>query len=97
MIGFLVKKLFGTKNEREIKKLKSIVEKINKLEPDLDSLSNLELRQESLKLIEKVRNNNHLSEAITEGEIVEELPLAFALAREAAKRTLGFALLTSNL
>ncbi|MFN4307357.1 preprotein translocase subunit SecA [Sulfurihydrogenibium azorense] len=89
MIGFLVKKLFGTKNEREIKKLKSIVEKINKLEPDLDSLSNLELRQESLKLIEKVRNNNHLSEAITEGEIVEELPLAFALAREAAKRTLG--------
>jgi preprotein translocase subunit SecA len=89
LIGFLVKKLFGTKNEREIKKLKSIVEKINKLEPDLDSLSNLELRQESLKLIEKVRNNNHLSEAITEGEIVEELPLAFALAREAAKRTLG--------
>ena len=89
MIGFLVKKLFGTKNEREIKKLKSIVEKINKLEPELDPLSNLEIRQESLKLIEKVRNDNHLSEAITEGEIVEELPLAFALAREAAKRTLG--------
>ncbi|WP_028950789.1 preprotein translocase subunit SecA [Sulfurihydrogenibium subterraneum] len=89
MIGFLVKKLFGTKNEREIKKLKSIVEKINKLEPELDPLSNLEIRQESLKLIEKVRSDNHLSEAITGGEIVEELPLAFALAREAAKRTLG--------
>ncbi len=89
MIGFLVKKIFGTKNEREIKKLKGIVDKINKLEPELDSLSNKEIREESLKLIEKVRNDNHISTAITEGEIIQELPLAFALVREAAKRTLG--------
>ncbi|MGB9766045.1 MAG: preprotein translocase subunit SecA [Sulfurihydrogenibium sp.] len=89
MLGYLIKKVFGTKNEREIKKLREIVNKINKLEPELDQLSNKEIRQESLKLMEKVRNNEHISTAITEGEIVEELPLAFALAKEAAKRTLG--------
>ncbi|MBX0311941.1 MAG: preprotein translocase subunit SecA [Sulfurihydrogenibium sp.] len=89
MIGFLIKKIFGTKNEREIKRLREIVNKINKLEPELDALSNKELIEESNKLKEKIRSNPHLSEAITEGEIIEELPLAFAIAREAAKRTLG--------
>ncbi|WP_299228399.1 preprotein translocase subunit SecA [Sulfurihydrogenibium sp.] len=89
MIGYLVKKIFGTKNEREIKRLREIVNKINKLEPELDALSNKELIEESNKLKEKIRVNPHLSEAITEGEIIEELPLAFAIAREAAKRTLG--------
>ncbi|WP_299238310.1 preprotein translocase subunit SecA [Sulfurihydrogenibium sp.] len=89
MIGYLVKKIFGTKNEREIKRLREIVNKINKLEPELDALSNKELIEESNKLKEKIRGNPHLSEAITEGEIIEELPLAFAIVREAAKRTLG--------
>ena len=89
MIGYLVKKIFGTKNEREIKRLREIVNKINKLEPELGALSNKELIEESNKLKEKIRGNPHLSEAITEGEIIEELPLAFAIAREASKRTLG--------
>ncbi|ACD65839.1 preprotein translocase, SecA subunit [Sulfurihydrogenibium sp. YO3AOP1] len=89
MIGYLVKKIFGTKNEREIKRLREIVNKINKLEPELDVLSNKELIEESNKLKEKIRGNPHLSEAITQGEIIEELPLAFAIAREASKRTLG--------
>lgn len=89
MIGYLVKKIFGTKNEREIKRLREIVNKINKLEPELDALSNKELIEESKRLKEKIRGNPHLSEAITQGEIIEELPLVFAIAREAAKRTLG--------
>jgi len=89
LIGYLIKKIFGTKNEREIKRLREIVNKINKLEPELDALSNKELIEESNKLKEKIRGNPHLSEAITQGEIIEELPLAFAIAREAAKRTLG--------
>ena len=89
MIGYLVRKIFGTKNEREIKRLREIVNKINKLEPELDALSNKELIEESSRLKEKIRSNPHISDAITEGEIIEELPLAFAIAREAAKRTLG--------
>ncbi len=89
MIGFIAKKIFGTKNEREIKKIQPIVKKVNELEPELDKLSNKELRERSFNLIEKVRNDEHLSEAITQGEIVDILPEAFGIVREAAKRTLG--------
>ena len=89
MLGLIAKKIFGTKNEREIKKIKPIVEKINALEPEFDALTNKELRERSFQLIEKVRNDEHLKDAITEGEIVDILPEAFALVREAAKRTLG--------
>ncbi|NPA51814.1 MAG: preprotein translocase subunit SecA [Aquificae bacterium] len=89
MLGIIAKKIFGTKNEREIKKIKPIVEKINALEPQFDALSNKELREKSLELIQKVRNDKHLQEAITSGDIVDILPEAFALVREASKRTLG--------
>ncbi|WP_457625782.1 preprotein translocase subunit SecA [Persephonella sp.] len=89
MIGYVFKKIFGTKNEREIKKIQPIVQKVNQLEEEFDRLSNKELRERSLKLIEKVRTNKELSDAITRGEIVDILPEAFALVKEAAKRTLG--------
>ncbi len=89
MIGFFVKKIFGTKNEREIKKLKPFVDKINQLEREFDNLSNKEIRERSLQLINKVRTDESLRDAITQGEMVEILPEAFALVKEAAKRTLG--------
>ncbi len=89
MIGFLAKKIFGTKNEREIKKLRPIVDKINQLEKEFDQLSNKEIREKSLQLKEKVQSNPELRDAITKGEMVDILPEAFALVREAAKRTLG--------
>ncbi len=89
MIGLIIKKLFGTKNEREIKKLKPFVEKINALEKELDQLTNKEIREKSLELKEKIQSDKHLKEAIIQGEMVDILPEAFALAREAAKRTLG--------
>ena len=89
MIGYLVKKIFGTKNERELKKLQPWVEKINALEDQLDKLTNKEIREKSLALKEKVQSDKELSDAITRGEMVDILPEAFALAREAAKRTLG--------
>ncbi|MBK3331962.1 preprotein translocase subunit SecA [Persephonella atlantica] len=89
MIGYVFKKIFGTKNEREIKKIRPIVEKVNQLEKQFDQLSNKEIREKSLKLIERVRSDKQLSDAITQGEIVDILPEAFALVKEAAKRTLG--------
>jgi len=89
MIGLIIKKLFGTKNEREIKKLKPFVEKINALEKEFDQLTNKEIRERSLQLKEKIKSDPHLKEAIIQGEMVDILPEAFALAREAAKRTLG--------
>lgn len=89
MLNFLIKKVFGTKNEREIKKLREIVVKINSLEEEFDSLTNRELIDRSLELKQKIQSDPHISTSITEGEITQELITAFAIAREAAKRTLG--------
>lgn len=89
MINFLLKKIFGTKNDREIKKLREFVAKINQLEPQLDALSNRELIQKSRQLKDKIQSDNHILTAITEGEIIPEVIEAFAIAREAAKRTIG--------
>ena len=82
-------KIVGSKNEREIKKLKPFVEKINALERELDKLSNLQLRERALKLFERIRSDQSLKEAFEKGEITPEVIEGFALVREAAKRTLG--------
>jgi preprotein translocase subunit SecA len=89
MINWLLKKIVGSKNQREINKLKPWVEKINSLEEELNRLSNQELRNKALDLFEKIKNNEELKDRITRGELIEEIVLAFALVREVAKRTLG--------
>ena len=89
MIGWLIKKIVGSKNEREIKKLKPFVEQINSLEGELDNLSNLQLRERAQKLFEKIRSSEEIKRAFEKGEITPEVIEGFALVREAAKRTLG--------
>ncbi len=89
MLGWLFKKLIGTKNEREVKKLKKLVNQINQKEKDLDLLSNKELIELSLNLKNKVLEDDDLKKAIIKGEVNDEVVLAFALVRETAKRTLG--------
>ncbi|MFZ8864207.1 MAG: preprotein translocase subunit SecA, partial [Thermocrinis sp.] len=89
MINWLLKKLLGTKNEREVKRLRKFVEKINQKEKELDELSNKELVSISRELFYKVSQNEELKDQITQGKITEEVLLAFALVREAGKRTIG--------
>ena len=89
MIGWIIRGILGTKNEREIKKLKPFVRKIKELEKELDPLTNLELRERSLELIEKIKSDHSLKEEILKGRITQEVITAFAMVREAAKRTLG--------
>jgi preprotein translocase subunit SecA len=89
MIDWLLKKIIGTKNEREVKRLGKFVEKINQKEKELDELSNKELVSLSRELFYKVSQNEELKDQITKGRITEEVILAFALVREAGKRTLG--------
>jgi preprotein translocase subunit SecA len=89
MIDWLLKKIIGTKNEREVKRLRKFVEKINQKEKELDELSNRELVSLSKELFYKVSQNEELKDQITKGKITEEVLLAFALVREAGKRTLG--------
>jgi len=79
-VGTLLKKVFGTRNERLIRKMLPLVEKINALEPDFDRLTDAELKAKTLEFKGRLAN----------GETLDDLlPEAFAAARAAAKRTLG--------
>lgn len=80
MFGALAKKFFGTANERIIKSFSKMVEDINALEPALAALSDAEIQESSHTLRQAVQNGKSLDDA---------LPEAFALVREASKRTLG--------
>ena len=76
----ILKKIFGSKNDRTIKKLAKIVATINQLEQTTISLSDKEIKSKTNEF--KNRYNN--------GETLEQLlPEAFAIVREAAKRTLN--------
>lgn len=72
--------IFGSQNERDVKKLKPIVAKINQKEPWAQSLSEEDFKNQTLKFKERLSNGETLNDI---------LPEAFALAREAARRVLG--------
>ncbi len=89
MVGWILKRILGTKNEREIKKLRPFVRKVNELERELDELPNKELVKRAQELYDRIRLDEKLKEEIIGGGITDEVVEAFALVREAAKRTLG--------
>ncbi len=79
MIANIFKKIFGTKNDRELKRLRKVVAKINALEVDMQALTDEQMRAKTEEF--KVR--------IKEGESLDSvLPEAFALVREAGVRTM---------
>ena len=79
MLG-IARKIFGTENDRKLKKLRPLVNKINGLEPQYESMTDDLLRAQTDILKNRLR----------EGETLDDiLPDAFAVVREAAKRTLG--------
>ncbi len=80
MLNNLAKKIFGTPNDRYIKKINVIVEEINKLEDSMKILSDSDLKNNTSKL-KKVFEKEKQLDAI--------LPEAFATVREASKRVLG--------
>ena len=76
----ILKKIFGDPNEKEIKNIRVIVEKINSLEKDMQSLSSANLAAKTSEF--KVR--------LQKGETLDDiLPEAFAVVREASKRVTG--------
>ena len=79
MLG-IAKKIFGTENDRTLKKLRPLVASINALEPQFEGMTD-----DALKLKTEEYKKRH-----QDGETLEDLlPEAFATVREAAKRTLG--------
>lgn len=79
MLG-IAKKIFGTENDRKLKKLGPLVDKINGLEPKFEAMTDDALRAQTEVYRERLQA----------GETLDNLlPEAFATVREAAKRTLG--------
>ena len=89
MLGWIAKKIIGTKNEREVKRLRKYVKRINELEEKFSQMPNKELVLYAQELHDRIRLNEELKEAIIKGEITDEVLEGFAIVREAAKRTLG--------
>ncbi|PYN47693.1 MAG: preprotein translocase subunit SecA, partial [Candidatus Rokuibacteriota bacterium] len=80
MIDVLLKKIFGTKHERDVKRMMPVVQAINALEQSLTSLDATGLRAKS----------DDFKKRIVGGEPLDDiLPEAFAVCREAARRTVG--------
>jgi len=80
MIGKMIKGIFGSQNERELKRIAPIVEQINQFEPSLQKLTDLELQAKTISFKER----------LSQGESLDDiLPEAFATVREASNRVLG--------
>jgi preprotein translocase subunit SecA len=79
MIGNVLNKIFGSKNDRELKKLQPLVEQINSLEEEIQALSDSQLQGKTAAFRERIEKGASLDEL---------LPEAFAVVREASLRTL---------
>ncbi|WP_296247242.1 preprotein translocase subunit SecA [uncultured Stenotrophomonas sp.] len=80
MINSLLTRVFGSRNERQLRQLNRIVAKINALEPEIQKLSDDQLKAKTPEFRER----------IAAGEALDKvLPEAFAVCREASKRVLG--------
>ncbi|MBN1385304.1 MAG: preprotein translocase subunit SecA [Elusimicrobia bacterium] len=80
MLNYIFRKVFGTKSERDVKKILPLIEQINSLEEKTKKISD-----DALKL-----KTDEFKSRLSKGETLEQiLPEAFACVREAAKRTIG--------
>ena len=80
MIGKLIKSIFGSSNDRELRKLSKIVTHVNSFEEQLEALDDAQLRAQT----------SLLRDRLASGETLDQLlPEAFATVRETAKRILG--------
>lgn len=80
MLNTLIKKIFGSRNDRTLQRLGKVVIKINALEPDMQALSDTALAAKT----------NEFKDRLAQGETLDALlPEAFAVVREVSQRTLG--------
>ena len=79
MINYVIRKIFGTSNERELKKFAPTVQAINNLEPTMEKLTDEELKAYTGKFRERLKNGETIDDILVE---------AFAVVRETGKRVL---------
>ncbi|WP_026377388.1 preprotein translocase subunit SecA [Aestuariibacter salexigens] len=80
MFSKLMKKLFGSRNDRLLKKLGKVVEQINQFEPEYEALSDEQLKAKTQEFRDRLEQSSTLEDI---------LPEAFAVVREASKRVFG--------
>ncbi|HTW65929.1 MAG TPA: preprotein translocase subunit SecA [Bryobacteraceae bacterium] len=80
MLDATLAKIFGTRNEREVKRLRPIVAAISDLEPQLQPLSDAELAQKTVEFKQRIANGEPLDDLLIE---------SFAVCREAGRRVLN--------
>jgi preprotein translocase subunit SecA len=81
MFAFLFRKIFGSKNERTMRRLGPLVARINALEPEVSALTDADFPARMAKYREDVQERGVSPDSL--------LPEVFALVREASRRTLG--------
>ncbi|PKG38352.1 preprotein translocase subunit SecA [Psychromonas sp. Urea-02u-13] len=80
MITQLITKIIGSRNDRYLKKLRKVVDEINKLEPQMESLSDIELKAKTAEFKQRVESGEDLDSILVE---------AFAVVRSASIRVFG--------
>jgi preprotein translocase subunit SecA len=80
MLGGLAKTIFGSANDRTVRAMQKVVEKVNGFEPTISAMTDEELRGQTAIFRQRLEDG---------AELDDLLPEAFATVREAAKRTLG--------
>ena len=81
MFGFIFKKIFGSKNDRYLRRLRPIVARINALEPQMQELADEDFAQRMAEYRQQVQAGEHTLDDL--------LPEVFALVREASRRVMG--------
>src|ERR1051325_10864745 len=87
MIGYIVKKFIGSKNDREIKRLRPMVDRINEIEAGLQSVSDEDLRKKTADWkaqLAQIEDKDQLAAALEEIH-----PEAFAVVKNACRRLCG--------
>src|SRR6266480_4794734 len=84
MVGWILKKILGSKNQRELKRLSPIVRRINEMDEQFKSLSDDELRGKTAAWKEELSKIPDLQDQWK--KLDEILPEAFAVVKNAARR-----------
>jgi len=80
MINSLLTRVFGSRNERQLRQLNRIVAKVNALEPEIEKLSDEQLKAKTPEFKQRIADGEALDKVLAE---------AFAVCREASRRVLG--------
>ncbi|MCW8982636.1 MAG: preprotein translocase subunit SecA, partial [Gammaproteobacteria bacterium] len=80
MVSKLFSKVFGSRNDRLVKRMFKLVEQINRLEPEFEALSDEQLKAKTAEFQQRIQEGAELDTILNE---------AFAVVREASKRVLG--------